>query len=286
MASDDRDIESSSPAAGFGDVDRLSGFFTPVWESKKRIRSETPIPSSRTPRAKAASPSSGTDAGMDAAAQRKRSSAQKAARTKTTGQADGAGRSKKGSSAEESPSHRASAEKKKGKDTTKRATAAYRTSSEARPTIAVGSSPTRAGAPKKSRDTSPAAQLVASAAGRKGAPVDSSEPELPPEAFFDEEPEFRLPSIAQTESPRQRIVRERSHRATTAATHLHEQLKARWKADAERDAEDAVRDSRAVPAPADDPLSAPVVRRFRRTIPLSSPLPEPLRSSVVRSRDQ
>jgi hypothetical protein len=49
MTTDDRDdIESSNPAKSFkvGEVDRLSGFFTPVWESKRRLRSESPVPSS------------------------------------------------------------------------------------------------------------------------------------------------------------------------------------------------------------------------------------------------
>ena len=43
---DDRDIESSNPPSSFevGEADRLSGFFTPVWESKRRLRAESPVP--------------------------------------------------------------------------------------------------------------------------------------------------------------------------------------------------------------------------------------------------
>jgi len=56
MTTDDRDdIESNSPASfKVGEVDRLSGFFTPVWESKRRLRAESPIP----PASAAAAPSS------------------------------------------------------------------------------------------------------------------------------------------------------------------------------------------------------------------------------------
>jgi hypothetical protein len=48
MSTDDRDTESSNPSKSFkvGEVDRLSGFFTPVWESKRRLRSESRPPSS------------------------------------------------------------------------------------------------------------------------------------------------------------------------------------------------------------------------------------------------
>jgi hypothetical protein len=48
MSTDDRDTESSNPSKSFkvGEFDRLSGFFTPVWESKRRLRSESRPPSS------------------------------------------------------------------------------------------------------------------------------------------------------------------------------------------------------------------------------------------------
>jgi hypothetical protein len=48
MTTDDRDIESQNPSKSFkvGEVDRLSGFFTPVWESKRRLRADSPLPSS------------------------------------------------------------------------------------------------------------------------------------------------------------------------------------------------------------------------------------------------
>ncbi len=57
MATDDRDSDSANPSKSFkvGEFDRLSGFFTPVWESKRRLRAESPIPSSS---AAASAPSS------------------------------------------------------------------------------------------------------------------------------------------------------------------------------------------------------------------------------------
>jgi hypothetical protein len=57
MTTDDRDTESQNPSKSFkvGEVDRLSGFFTPVWESKRRLRAQSPVPASS---AAASSPSS------------------------------------------------------------------------------------------------------------------------------------------------------------------------------------------------------------------------------------
>jgi DNA polymerase-3 subunit gamma/tau len=67
MTTDDRDTESGNPSKSFqvGEFDRLSGFFTPVWESKRRLRSESPIPSSS---AAASAPSSARSPGSDTAA--------------------------------------------------------------------------------------------------------------------------------------------------------------------------------------------------------------------------
>lgn len=64
MSTDDRDTESANPSKSFkvGEVDRLSGFFTPVWESKRRLRSESPVPSSS---AAASAPSSARGANSD-----------------------------------------------------------------------------------------------------------------------------------------------------------------------------------------------------------------------------
>jgi hypothetical protein len=124
-------------------------------------------------------------------------------------------------------------------------------------------------------------QAAARASSRENA---AREPELPLEAFFDEEPDFRLPSAAQPPSSLDAVVRERAERASAAATHLHEQLKARWRADEEREAQQTHASSAtAVEAPV-DPLSPLVIRRFRRTIALSSPLPDPVRSLVMRAR--
>lgn len=67
MTTDDRDTESANPSKSFkvGEVDRLSGFFTPVWESKRRLRSESPIPSSS---AATSAPSSARGPSSDKAA--------------------------------------------------------------------------------------------------------------------------------------------------------------------------------------------------------------------------
>jgi hypothetical protein len=67
MTNDDRDTESGNPSKSFevGEFDRLSGFFTPVWESKRRLRSESPIPSSG---AAASAPSSARGPSSDKAA--------------------------------------------------------------------------------------------------------------------------------------------------------------------------------------------------------------------------
>jgi hypothetical protein len=62
MTTDDRDIESSNPASfKVGEADHLSGFFTPVWESKRRLRAESPIPASS---AAASAPISSRGAGQ------------------------------------------------------------------------------------------------------------------------------------------------------------------------------------------------------------------------------
>lgn len=83
MSRDDSDIESTNPSKNFkvGDFDRLSGFFTPVWESKRRIRSESPIPSSSpgsTPRSSKAS-EPGTKVALSAKAAAAKAIADKAA---------------------------------------------------------------------------------------------------------------------------------------------------------------------------------------------------------------
>jgi hypothetical protein len=65
MSTDDRDTESQNPSKSFkvGEVDRLSGFFTPVWESKRRLRAGSPIPPSS---AAASAPSSARNADKNA----------------------------------------------------------------------------------------------------------------------------------------------------------------------------------------------------------------------------
>ena len=65
MSTDDRDdVESENPAKSFkvGEVDRLSGFFTPVWESKRRLRADSPVPPSS---AAASAPNSSRNAASE-----------------------------------------------------------------------------------------------------------------------------------------------------------------------------------------------------------------------------
>src|SRR6186997_1205629 len=70
MNTDDRDIDSSNPSKNFkvGDFDQLSGFFTPVWESKRRIRSEPPAPPSSKGNSNRPAPSSKSAAQREGAA--------------------------------------------------------------------------------------------------------------------------------------------------------------------------------------------------------------------------
>ena len=69
MTTDDRDdIEPLSPSSfKVGEVDRLSGFFTPVWESKRRLRAESPIPATSAAATSAATPSSAPDVSSEPA---------------------------------------------------------------------------------------------------------------------------------------------------------------------------------------------------------------------------
>jgi hypothetical protein len=111
---------------------------------------------------------------------------------------------------------------------------------------------------------------------------DQTGPELPPEAFFDATPEFRVPELPVKTA--EHTTQSRSLKASAAATRVHDQLKARFRSDDDRDAHDTFTDLKAMPAASTDPLSVHVLRQFRRTIRLSTPLPEPVRSMIVRAR--
>lgn len=99
-----------------------------------------------------------------------------------------------------------------------------------------------------------------------------------------------MPLDGAPEPQRARAWEVRSRQVTATAAHLHQQLKSQSNAGADADAGycDTLHDFESASStstrPA-DPLATEIIRRFRRTIRLSSPLPEPLRSDVVRLRD-
>lgn len=258
MTRDDRDLESGNPSKSFkvGQFDRSSGFFTPVWESKRRIRSESPIPSS------SATPSSA----KGGAAQR--------ADTKV---------------AEGAPPEPAAA---------------------LSPAIAAGN-PAGAGASGGSdgagdRAAAPpsadAASPPSKPAGAASAALKQAGPNLGPDAFLDREPDFRAARTtpaarSESELPQKDVVRgahQRSVRASAAATRVHEQLRARALADGidaphMRRATDTDREALAaiasvLPAEAGASAGYPIhlLRRLRRTIHLSTPLPESVRAMIAR----
>jgi hypothetical protein len=115
--------------------------------------------------------------------------------------------------------------------------------------------------------------------------------QLPADAFLDPEPDFRAPvrpqeSGARAERPT--TLHHRALRATAAATAVHEQLKSKLQSDAtetaaryretdsDREAWRAV--AAATLAKTEDPYPLQLLRRLRRTIHLSAPLPESIRS--------
>jgi hypothetical protein len=116
-------------------------------------------------------------------------------------------------------------------------------------------------------------------------------PNLPAEAFLDREPEFRQSSSPPPARPE---VDPRAVRAAKAATSLHEQLKGKLMTDSvdtfarhretesEREALQAAAE-RAAKQPA-DPYPSHVLRTLRRTIHLSSALPEAVRQMLEKYR--
>lgn len=252
MTTDDRDPESANPSKSFkvGEVDRLSGFFTPVWESKRRLRSESPVPATS---AAASAPSSARDAGS------------------------GRPRPEPAGSGSELPSVTADGE------------AAPEASAAAgaptvRPAIPMPALPGR-GVPRPKPLASASAIAAAKALQQAG-------PNLGPEAFLDQEPEFRVPI-----APARAVARPelgRSLRAAAAATAVHDRLKAKLPVDSvetvakhretesDREALHAVA-ARATAAPV-DPYPSHVLRLLRRTIHLSTPLPEAVRQMIDKYR--
>jgi hypothetical protein len=126
--------------------------------------------------------------------------------------------------------------------------------------------------------------------------LEQAGPNLPAEAFLDPKPDFRLPLSKSTPAPRaERIntARQRSVRASVAATRVHEQLRARAEAESfaapelqwgtETDLEAlATPASAAASAASDEPYPLHLLRRLRRTIHLATPLPESVREMIAR----
>jgi hypothetical protein len=123
--------------------------------------------------------------------------------------------------------------------------------------------------------------------------LEQAGPNLPAEAFLDREPEFRPPLEPQLNPARaERPGHYRSLRASVAATAMHEQLKAKLHTDAldtparyretdsDREALRAVA-ANVAPEPA-DPYPLQLLRRLRRTLHLSTPLPESVRSLLAK----
>jgi hypothetical protein len=155
------------------------------------------------------------------------------------------------------------------------------TSEEAAPLLATAHTGARAAAEQIARDAAlpSAAALALREAG----------PDLPPAAFLDAEPEFRAPAPtavprpARTDRPGAQL---HGQRATHAAARIHEQLKAKLQAEAAEIEQsrldldpDTHRDARqALETSAYDPFPIALMRRLRRTIRLSTPVPDSVRS--------
>jgi hypothetical protein len=114
-------------------------------------------------------------------------------------------------------------------------------------------------------------------------------PDLPPAAFLDQEPDFRspraeVPRPVQTDRPAAR------QRALRAATRAHEQLKAKLQQEAaeleesrfELDPETNRDPLQGLESDEYDPYPLSLMRRMRRTIRLSAPVPDPIRSLIAK----
>jgi hypothetical protein len=121
---------------------------------------------------------------------------------------------------------------------------------------------------------------------------------------LDQEPEFRAPrtgvpraDVARAEAPQADVPRPArtdrpaaqyfAQRASAAAARVHEQLKAKFQAEAaELDesrfdlAPETNRDLLQADSAEDDPYPLSLMRRLRRTIRLSTPVPDPVRSLI------
>jgi hypothetical protein len=305
MSTDDRDIESSNPSKNFkvGDFDQGSGFFTPVWESKRRIRSEPPAPpssggnssrpapSSKSPAPRGSEPPPAGAAPSEPATDQRSDGRAKAAPVPRPRAAAAAGTSRPRSSPARAATPLPSA------PTSDRASANAEPHVLLPPAVAaVFNAPTRAKEPSALADREPsghaaerepeAKAVTPSAAARA---LRDAGPDLPPAAFLDEEPDFRSPRPAVPRPARadRSPLQYRSLRATSAATRVHEQLKAKLQAEAaEIDESRCDLEPETHPNPLralesdQDPYPLSLMRRLRRTIRLSAPVPDPVRSLI------
>lgn len=322
MSTDDRDIESSNPSKNFkvGEFDQRSGFFTPVWESKRRIRSEPPPPSSRkaadstspsrpasrppasagTPPTRAAvgasdrestavsSPATGVNSPAKAGAAVPRPRAPSEGKPRSSG---GRASSKKAAPAKASESAAPASQHEQAVILPPAVAAVFNAAPE--PTAAAPGADTSAlaqpslDAGSRAAGQSQGVGKTPSAAARA---LQSAGPDLPPAAFLDEEPDFRPPLVPSAPRPprvERPALQQRALRASAAATRIHEQLKAKLQAEAAEIAESRYElEPETNRTPMSDlelrgesepfPLSS--LRHLRRTLRLSTPVPESIRA--------
>lgn len=284
MTTDDRDIEPANPSKSFkvGEFDRLSGFFTPVWESKRKIRSESPVPSTLT--------SAGAPASARAPVSSKASKPGSLPTVAGKAPADAAepGSSSETASDRVEPTQQAVATPAPAVHVTPGSPGVA-----VRPVIPMPiTSPHLAAARAKRASKPPSAASLA---------LEQAGPNLGPEAYLDQEPEFR-PALATATpavpapAPREdrADIHVRSLRASAAATVVHDKLKAKLQldsvdtharhreTDSDREAVQAL-EARAV-ALSNEPYPLHLLRRLRRTIHVSVPLPESVRSLLGKYR--
>jgi hypothetical protein len=154
-----------------------------------------------------------------------------------------------------------------------------------RPVIPMPELSQRPAAPGKTPSGAPSAAALA---------LEQAGPRLPAEAFLDAEPDFRPPLEPQASLARgeRQALQYRSRRVSAAATAMHEQLKAKLHTDAvdtptryretdsDREALRAVA-ANVTPAPV-EPYPLQLLRRLRRTMHLSTPLPESVRAILAK----